>query len=336
MTMIHRVCIAPMMNCTDRHDRYFLRLIAPSVLLYTEMVTTGALIHGDRHRFLAYDPLEHPVALQVGGNNPKQLADCALFAEQYGYDEINLNVGCPSDRVQSGQFGACLMLQPELVAECVSAMMARVKIPVSVKCRIGVDDQDSYAELVNFIEKIAKVGCKIFIIHARKAWLTGLSPKENRDIPPLRYEIVHQLKNDFPDLTIIINGGIKTVAAAVEQLQFCDGVMIGREAYSNPYFLSQLEEKIFNNKNINTREVIIEKLIPYIEQQLKEKTKLSSITRHILGLFQGQPGARHWRRYISEYAHLPGARVDVLTSALAKLSAISPITGTGQDGSFHI
>ena len=316
LTAYRRFSVAPMMECTDRHDRYFLRLIAPHVLLYTEMMTTGALIHGDYQRFLKFDALEHPLALQLGGSEPEKLAYCARLGQDFGYDEINLNVGCPSDRVKSGQFGACLMLNPSLVAECVSAMTAVVKIPVTIKCRIGVDDNDSYEELVNFITIISEAGCDIFIIHARKAWLNGLSPKQNRDVPPLRYDIVQKIKKDFPHLTIIVNGGINTLIQIENNLRWTDGVMIGREAYTNPYFLSSIEKKYFLNKKIRTREEIIELFIPYIEQQLKNHVKLSSITRHILGLFHEQKGARRWRRYLSENAHKHEAGIHIIKEAL--------------------
>ena len=311
----HLISIAPMMNCTDRHNRYFLRLIAPHVLLYTEMITTGALIHGDCTRFLAFDPLEHPVALQLGGSEPDKLAYCARLGEEFGYDEINLNVGCPSNRVKAGRFGACLMLEPDLVAECVAAMHSAVKIPVTVKCRIGVDQQDSYAALVQFIEKVAQAGCHIFVIHARKAWLTGISPKQNRDIPPLQYDIVKNIKQDFPHVSIIMNGGIKTLHDIQRHLQYVDGVMIGREAYANPYFLAAIEEQFFA-KSVLTRHTIIKKFIPYIQVQLRNKVKLSSITRHILGLYQGQKGARIWRRYLSENAHQLNAGIEVINEAL--------------------
>lgn len=312
------ISVAPMMDWTDRHDRYFLRLISPHALLYTEMVTVNALIHGDHHRFLAFDSLEHPVALQLGGSEPQKLAYCAKLGADYGYDEINLNVGCPSDRVKSGQFGACLMLNPTLVAECVSAMCAAVTIPVTVKCRIGVDNADSYEELQHFIATVAKAGCKIFIIHARKAWLNGLSPKQNREIPPLRYEVVRQIKRDFPDLTIILNGGLKSCDAIATELQFVDGVMMGREAYSNPFILAEIEERFFPNTEVDhmTRHDVIEKLIPYVSIQLENKVRLSNITRHILGLYQGQIGARKWRRYLSENAHKENAGIEILTEAI--------------------
>ncbi len=312
------ISVAPMMDCTDRHDRYFLRLIAPHVLLYTEMVTVNALIHGDSDRFLAFDSLEHPLALQLGGSDPKKLEYCAKLGAEYGYDEINLNVGCPSDRVKSGQFGACLMLNPSLVAECVSAMCEAVLIPVTVKCRIGVDHQDSYEALHHFISTIANAGCQTFIIHARKAWLNGLSPKQNREIPPLRYDVVKQIKQDFPELTIIVNGGIKSCDEITELLHSVDGVMIGREAYSNPFFLAEIEKKFFSSVDVDmdARHAIIEKFIPYVERQLENKIRLTNITRHILGLYQGQVGARIWRRYISERAHQSGAGIEILTEAL--------------------
>lgn len=293
------ISIAPMMNCTDRHDRYFLRLISPNVLLYSEMITANALLFGDRNRFLEFHPSEHPVALQLGGNEPEKLGAAAKLGEEAGYDEINLNVGCPSDRVRSGQFGACLMLSPNVVAECVQAMRENVKVPVTIKCRIGVDDQDSYDQLTQFVAINAKAGCEIFIIHARKAWLKGLSPKENREIPPLRYEVVKNLKKDFPNLTFILNGGIKSLKDIKENLTDVDGVMIGRESYSNPYFLAEIEKEIFGNTHIADRHQIVENMIPYIEEQLKRKIKLSSITRHLLGLYHNQPGARAWRRFLS-------------------------------------
>jgi len=295
------ISIAPMMNYTDRHERYFLRLISPHALLYTEMVTTGALLHGDYKRFLRFSQEEHPIALQLGGHDPKKLQDCAKMGEDFGFNEINLNVGCPSDRVKSGQFGACLMLQPTLVAECIAAMANAVTIPVTVKCRIGVDYADSYETLTAFIQCIADAGARVFIIHARKAWLQGLSPKQNREIPPLRYDVVHQIKQDFPYLTIIINGGITTLEAVDYHLTKVDGVMLGRFPYANPYFLQTLEEKYFKEHHISVdRFEIIEKLIPYVEKELQENVKLSNITRHILGLFRGQKGGRLWRQRLSE------------------------------------
>lgn len=315
--MDRRLSVAPMMDWTDRHDRYFLRLIAPQILLYTEMLTARALLHGDYRYLLQFDPLEHPVALQLGGSEPQFLAQAAQRGEDFGYDEINLNVGCPSDRVQSGRFGACLMQEPALVADCVAAMCEAVKLPVTVKCRIGVDEQDAYEDLVGFVKTVAAAGCGIFIVHARKAWLQGLSPKENREIPPLRHEVVRQLKQDFPHLTIIINGGIKTVMEVEEQLKSVDGVMIGREAYANPYFLAALQKKYYSAEQLpESRAAVIEKLLPYVREQLGKETRLSHITRHILGLFRGEKGANKWRRYLSENAHRNGAGIEVLLSAL--------------------
>ncbi|ALG68285.1 tRNA dihydrouridine(20/20a) synthase DusA [Beggiatoa leptomitoformis] len=323
--MLNRlVAVAPMLDWTDRHDRYFLRLISPSVLLYSEMVTTGAILYGDRDRFLRFHPAEYPVALQLGGSDPHALAECAKIAEAYGYAEINLNVGCPSDRVQSGQFGACLMATPALVADCVASMRSAVKIPVTVKSRIGIDDLDSYEHLTNFIQVVAKAGCDTFIVHARKAWLTGLSPKENRDIPPLRYDIVHRLKADFPHLTIIINGGLKTIADIEQQLQVVNGVMIGREAYQNPYLLAEIEQRFFNSAYRKpTRYTIVEQMIPYITDELDSgRAYLSNITRHLFGLFQGECGAKQWRRYLSEHAPKRPADAHVVRQALIAVEKI--------------
>ncbi|MET0048900.1 MAG: tRNA dihydrouridine(20/20a) synthase DusA [Sedimenticola sp.] len=317
-----RLCIAPMLDWTDRYCRYFLRLISRHVVLYTEMVTTGAIIHGDRERFLKFDDSEHPVALQLGGSDTKDLAVCARLGEQWGYDEINLNVGCPSDRVQSGRFGACLMATPELVAECVAAMRDAVSIDVTVKHRIGIDDHDSYQELCDFVGASAEAGCRTFIVHARKAWLQGLSPKENREIPPLSYETVYQLKRDFPDREIVINGGILTLDQAEEHLQQVDGVMIGREAYHNPWILVETDRRLYGDDHpLPSRHEIIERLIPFIEQEQAAGTPVSRITRHILGLFNGQPGARAWRRHISENAHRKGADYSVVLEAAAKVPA---------------
>ncbi|MEW8381405.1 MAG: tRNA dihydrouridine(20/20a) synthase DusA [Candidatus Thiodiazotropha taylori] len=315
-----RLSIAPMLDWTDRYCRYFLRLISSHVLLYTEMVTTGAILHGNRARFLDFDPSEHPVALQLGGSEPEALAQCAKLGETWGYDEINLNVGCPSDRVQSGRFGACLMLTPELVADCVKAMRDQVTIDVTVKHRIGVDDQDSYQALCDFVGKVSEAGCETFIVHARKAWLQGLSPKENREIPPLHYETVHQLKRDYPDLQIIINGGITTLEQVEENLKQVDGVMIGREAYNNPWILSQADSLIYASEGSPaSRHQIIEAMIPYIDQELSAGTPINRITRHILGLFQGLPGAKKWRRMLSEEAHKAGADSGLIRRAAAQV-----------------
>jgi tRNA-dihydrouridine synthase A len=311
------ISVAPMMDWTDRHDRFFLRMIAPHILLYTEMITAQAIHHGDSDKLLAYDPSEHPLALQLGGSDPVLLAEAARLGQNYGYDEINLNVGCPSPRVSAGRFGACLMLEPGLVADCIAAMRQAVSIPVTVKCRIGVDEQDDYAFLTRFIETITAVGCDTFIIHARKAWLKGLSPKQNREIPPLQYEVVKQIKRDYPKLTIIINGGFQTIEMIDEILPFVDGVMVGRMAYHQPYFLAEIEAKYFNNNNILNRRAIIRQMFPYIRDQLENGVRLASITRHMLGLFQGMPGAAKWRRYLSEHAHKHGAGVEVVEQALA-------------------
>lgn len=309
-----------MLDWTDRYCRYFLRLISSHVLLYTEMVTTGAILHGNRARFLDFDPSEHPVALQLGGSEPEALGQCAKLGEAWGYDEINLNVGCPSDRVQSGRFGACLMLTPELVADCIKAMRDQVTIDVTVKHRIGVDDQDSYQALCDFVGKVSEAGCETFIVHARKAWLQGLSPKENREIPPLHYETVHQLKRDYPDLQIIINGGITTLEQVEENLKQVDGVMIGREAYNNPWILSQADSLIYASEGSPaSRHQIIESMIPYIDQELSAGTPINRITRHILGLFQGLPGAKKWRRMLSEEAHKAGADSSLILRAAAQV-----------------
>ncbi len=312
-----RFSVAPMLDWTDRHCRYFHRLLSKHALLYTEMVTTGALIHGDKHRFLQFNASENPVAFQLGGSNPKDLAVCAKMVEEYGYDEINLNVGCPSDRVQNGSFGACLMAEPALVAECIAAMSQVVSIPVTVKSRIGIDDKDSYEELVQFIGTIADTGCKTFIVHARKAWLKGLSPKQNREVPPLDYERVYQLKRDFPGLEIIINGGITTLEQAALMLDQVDGVMVGREAYQNPYILAGVDNLLYGDiKEKVSRQEIVQTLIPYIQEQLRLGLRLNNVSRHILGLFHGEPGARGWRRYISENVSKAGADETVILRAL--------------------
>lgn len=313
------VSVAPMMGWTDRHDRYFLRLISPNALLYTVMITTGAIIYGKKLSVLEYSPEEHPLALQLGGSDPKDLAACAKIAEGYGYDEINLNCGCPSDRVQRGQFGACLMSSPALVADCIDAMKQATDIPVTVKTRIGIDDQDSYQFLLDFVGPIAEKGCRTFIIHARKAWLNGLSPAENRTIPPLKWETAYQLKKDFPQLGIILNGGIKTTAQINEALQHLDGVMIGREAYQNPYMLAAVEREIFGNPRIRSRRDVIAALMPYIDASLQNGTPLKDITRHILGLFQGMGGARRWRQILSSEAYKPKAGRAVVEEALAAI-----------------
>jgi len=312
------VSVAPMMDWTDRHCRYFLRLISRHVRLYTEMITSAALIHGDRDHLLAFDSSEHPVAIQLGGSEPVEMAQCAVLAEQSGFDEINLNVGCPSDRVQSGRFGACLMLEPERVAACVAAMRQAVPVPVTVKTRIGVDERDSYDELARFVSLLQDAGLERLIVHARKAWLQGLSPKQNREVPPLHYDWVYQIKKDFPSLDIHINGGVKTLDEVDTHLELVDGVMIGRAAYHNPYLLADIDRRYAGDIHPPaSRHLIIATLLPYIELELSRGTRLHQITRHILGLFQGRPGARAWRRTLSERAHQSGAGIDVLEQALA-------------------
>ncbi len=312
--------MAPMLDWTDRHCRYFHRLISRHALLYTEMVTTGALLHGDPSRFLQFNNAEHPVAFQLGGSDPKDLAVCAKMIEDWGYDEVNLNVGCPSDRVQNGRFGACLMAEPELVGECVATMLQAVSIPVTVKSRIGIDERDSYEELLDFVMTVANAGCNTFIVHARKAWLSGLSPKQNREVPPLRYDHVYQLKNDLSGLEIILNGGITTLDQAEEVLKHVDGVMVGREAYHNPYLLAEVDRRFFDEVcRPRSRQEVLNLLIPYIQRQLKNGVRLNSISRHILGLFHGAPGARGWRRHISENVGKPGADENVIVDALKSL-----------------
>jgi tRNA-dihydrouridine synthase A len=311
------IAVAPMMGYTDQHDRYFLRLIAPAVQLYTEMISVQALVHGKNNKKrLAFHPAEHPLILQLGGHDPQLLAQCAQMGEEAGYDGINLNVGCPSPRVRFNRFGACLMLEPHIVAECVAAMQAVVTIPVSVKCRIGVDQQDHYAFLHSFVQFVSTAGCQTLIIHARKAWLSGLSPKENRELPPLCYETVYQIKRDFPQLTIIINGGIKTMTQIDQQLAFVDGVMIGREAYTNPYFLSQIQKRYFSS-DVLTREEVVTAFLPYAKEQLSRHVRMAAMTRHLLGLFHGQRGASAWRRYLSQQAHQEGAGIEVITQAFS-------------------
>ncbi len=310
-----RLSVAPMMDWTDRHCRYFHRLLSPHARLYTEMVTSPALIHGDRERLLGFDRAEHPLALQLGGSDPRELAESARIAAQYGYDEINLNVGCPSDRVQSGRFGACLMREPALVAECFAAMQEAVAVPVTIKCRLGVDAQDEYTDLQHFIGAVSAQGCTVFVVHARKAWLQGLSPKENRDVPPLNYERVYQLKRDFPQLTVIINGGIDKVLEVQNHLRHVDGAMLGRVAYHEPYRLAELEQALHATP-LPAREEVIERMRPYIEAHLAAGGKLQHISRHMLGLYQGLPGARRWRRHLSENAHRTDAGIAVIDEAL--------------------
>ncbi|MGB1237022.1 MAG: tRNA dihydrouridine(20/20a) synthase DusA [Pseudomonadales bacterium] len=313
--------VAPMMDWTDRHCRHFHRQISQNTLLYTEMVTTGALIHGDRARHLDFNDTEHPVALQLGGSNPDELAQCAQMAQEWGYDEVNLNVGCPSDRVQNNMIGACLMAHPELVRDCLAAMRKVVDIPVTVKHRLGIDELDSDPLLQRFVEIVAESGCTTFIVHARKAILQGLSPKENRDVPPLQYERVYALKERYPELEIIINGGIKDIAQSKAHLAAVDGVMIGREAYHNPYaILAEVDQLFYGAKKAPaTRELVLQSMLPYIQRELAEGTSLSYITRHMLGLFHGMRGGKQFRRVISEQAHKKGAGLSVLEEAFARV-----------------
>ena len=311
--------VAPMMDWTDRHCRYFHRLLAPSALLYTEMVTTGAIIHGDADRFLAYNPEEQPVALQLGGSDPEDLASCARIAQQRGYDEINLNVGCPSDRVQRGRFGACLMLEPDLVRDCMSAMIDAVDIPVTIKTRLGVDDHYSYQYMSDFVGRVAESGCGVFVMHARKALLAGLSPKQNRDVPPLHYDWVYRLKEESPDLQVVINGGIGSVDEVNSHLEHVDGVMLGRAAYHTPWLLAECQQQLFEKQTIKTREDIIEGMNLYIERQVSSGVAVKHISRHLLGLFQGLPGAKAWRRYLSENAYRDDNNTNLLNQALATM-----------------
>lgn len=314
----HRLSVAPMLDWTDRHCRFFHRQLTRRTLLYTEMITTGALLFGDAPGHLRYNEAEHPVALQLGGSDPAALGRCARLAQQYGYDEINLNVGCPSDRVQNGAFGACLMATPRLVADCMKAMLDAVPTPVTIKHRIGIDEMDSYDALTRFMGTVAESGCETFIIHARKAWLQGLNPKQNREIPPLDYETIYRLKQEFPDLEIIINGGVETLDEAETHLARVDGVMIGRAAYHNPWMLADADRRLFGAENpVKSRAEAVEAMIPYLEAYLREDGgKASHVTRHMLGLFNGRPGARKWRRSLSENAVRRDANAGLLEEAL--------------------
>ena len=319
---MRRLSVAPMMEWTDRFCRRFHRVLTRRALLYTEMVPTGAILRGQRERFLAFDPLEKPLALQLGGADPVALAECAAIAEEWGYDEVNLNVGCPSDRVQNARFGACLMADPELVARCVGQMQAATRLPVTVKHRIGIDEQDSYEELKAFVSTVAAAGCRSFTVHARKAWLQGLSPKQNREIPPLRYELVHRLKRDFPKLEIVINGGITSLDAAATQLDRVDGVMLGRAAYQDPWILAEVDSRLFGEEDpLQSRDQAVQALLPWLEDLQGRGVPVKAVTRHILGLFNGLPGARAWRRHLSENAIRPDAGPEILEEALAFVQA---------------
>jgi tRNA-dihydrouridine synthase A len=309
--------VAPMMGWTDRHFRSLFRLISSEARLYTEMVTAAALTHGNAERLLAYSSEEHPLALQVGGSDPHELALCARMAEDHGYQEINLNVGCPSDRVQSGNFGACLMADPQLVADCVLAMRNVVKIPVTVKCRVGVDEHDSDEYFFQFIDTVAQAGCSVFLVHARKAWLKGLSPKQNREIPPLNIERVTRLKTHRPDLLLVLNGGMHTLKDCQTQLEVFDGVMVGRAAYHDPFIFADVDKNLFGKNTIAySRSELVEVFCDYISQQVKSDVPLKSISRHMLNIFNGEPGAKQWRRFLSLYAHKPGAGPLVVKEAM--------------------
>ncbi|MBZ2168298.1 tRNA dihydrouridine(20/20a) synthase DusA [Marinobacter sp. F4216] len=322
-----RFCVAPMMDWTTSHYRYLARLLSRNTLLYTEMVTTGALIHGDTERFLRHEESEYPLALQLGGSDAKELAHCAALAEKFGFDEVNLNVGCPSDRVQNNMIGACLMSHPKKVAEGVQAMIEATNLPVTVKHRIGIDGRESWDDLCEFVETVAEAGCKTFIVHARIAILDGLSPKENREIPPLKYDWVYRLKQKYPHLEIIINGGIKTFDECHEHLRHTDGVMLGREAYHNPWLLAGVDPEFFGESApVQTRHDALRAMLPFIESELARGVYLGHMTRHLLGLFHGQPGGRQFRRHISENAHKPGANLEVLEAALAKVREPEPAT----------
>lgn len=330
----HRLSVAPMMDWTDRHFRFFVRQLTSRTLLYTEMVNMNAIIHGDRERHLQFSPEERPLALQVGGDDPSLLAECAQVAQAWGYDEVNLNVGCPSERVQNGNFGACLMAEPERVYECVSAMREAVSIPVTVKHRIGIDELDSYADMARFVDVVARSGVRRFIVHARKAWLKGLSPRENREIPPLRYADVYRLKRDFPFLEIELNGGVRSLAEAGTHLRHTDGVMIGRAAYENPYLLAEADQQLYGAvATAPSRREVVEALLPYVQVQLTAGTRLNRISRHVLGLFNGQPGAKSWRRHLSLHAHAPGADERVIREASELISDevldARPLDGAG-------
>lgn len=317
-----RFTTAPMMEWSDAHCRYFWRLLTSEAVLYTEMVTTGAILHGKNlPRFLDYNQEEHPVALQLGGSNPQDLAACSKLAQEWGYDEVNLNVGCPSDRVQNNMIGACLMGHPELVADCIKSMQDGVDIDVTIKHRIGIDDQESYQGLADFVGTVAGTGCKTFIVHARNAILKGLSPKQNREVPPLKYDYVQQLKKDFPDLEIVLNGGLNNHQQCLEQLEHLDGVMVGREAYQNPYMLVEVDQLYYHKseKAMPTRHEVIRQMFPYIEQQLSNGSYLGHISRHMLNIFHAQPGGKQFRRHISENAHKPSAGIEVLEAALEKV-----------------
>ena len=328
--MNRKVSVAPMMDCTDRHERYFLRLISKNVLLYTEMIVSEAIDRGDKKKLLSFNLKEKPVALQLGGSSPKLLANASKLGEEFGYDEINLNLGCPSKKVQKNRFGACLIKEPNLVVDCLSEMQAKTNLPVTVKTRIGYDDVEDYENLYNFISTLKATGVKTFIIHARKAMLGKFTPKQNLNIPPLKYEYVYKLKNDFPDEEIVINGGITSVDEIKPHLEKTDGVMIGRAAYHTPYLLADIEREIFKNEDVPSRQDVIEKLIPYIKDELKKGTRLNQIMRHTLGLFHGQTGASYWKRYLSENMCVRDADVKKIDHIMDKIKYNNVDTRVGQ------
>ena len=328
--MNRKVSVAPMMDCTDRHERYFLRLISKNVLLYTEMIVSEAIDRGDKKKLLSFNINEKPLALQVGGSSPKLLANAARFGEEFGYDEINLNLGCPSKKVQKNKFGACLMKEPNLVADCLSKMQSSTKLPVTVKTRIGYDDQEDYENLYNFIDKLKNTGVKTFIVHARKAILGKFTPKQNLNIPPLKYDVVYNLKNDFKNEEIIINGGITSTDQIKNHLSKVDGVMIGRSVYHSPYFLAEIEKEIFKNNNIPSRQEVIENLIPYVKKETKKGTRLNQIMRHTLGLFHGQTGSNFWKRYLSENLCVRDADVKKIDHIIDKVKLAPKARLAGQ------
>ena len=315
-----RVCVAPMMDWTDRHCRYFHRLLTPASVLYTEMVTSAAVLHGNRDRLLAFDSAEHPLALQLGGSDPDELARCAKIAQGYNFDEVNLNVGCPSGRVQKGRFGACLMREPDRVAACVAAMRDSVDIPVTVKTRLGVDELDSFEYFSDFVHRVAETGCTVFAVHARKAWLSGLSPKQNRELPPLRHDWVYRLKRENPGLTIILNGGVSTLDQVRFHLGHVDGVMLGRSAYHDPWILAECSRLPGLASGVQDRLAAVREMGRYASRQVEQGVPVKHISRHLLGLFQGQPGARVWRRFISEHAHCDDGNNRLFAQALNQLT----------------
>ena len=327
--MNRKVSVAPMMDCTDRHERFFLRLISKNIFLYTEMIVDEAINRGDKKKLLEFNPLEKPVALQLGGSSPRLLAKASKIGEDFGYDEINLNLGCPSKKVEKNKFGACLMKEPNLVADCLTEMQASTNLPVTIKTRIGYDSVDDYENFYNFISKLKSTGVKTFIIHARKAMLGKFTPKQNLNIPPLKYDYVYDLKKDFPNEEIIINGGINSIEEINNHLKKTDGVMIGRAAYHTPYLLADVEKEIFKNENIPSRQEVIENLIPYIKDELKKGTRLNQIMRHTLGLFHGQSGASHWKRYLSENMCVRNADVQKIDHIMDKIKYNNIQTSVG-------